>query len=1010
MKSSLLFFLLVFAPWLGFSQLPGMLNYTTYDGLPSDEVFRGLLAKDGYMWFATNDGVCRFDGSEFTTYELTDGLTENTIIDISEDKEGRIWFVGISGKLSYFENEKIFPFESNDLISASKTTVDIPCSGLFMPISKTEIKLSLFSGKTIHIKDKRGTVYLFENNDSIPISNSNDEYLFYVKRHLVNKLAFFVVFDSVPIKVEVTTDESWGHSYSRYLYVEFSDKVVYFYRSKAITIYKNGDYKITKMDVIPMCAIKSVEKGIWIGTFKKGISYYPNSDFEQEPLVHYLDKQFVTSLMYDQNDRGWVSTSYGGVFNIQTLAITNFYKEGRYLENYVSRIVEIEPKTFIFFARNNRVFLSRDIKLPMEELVLDELESQLVYQAKLYGDVVLVATSAGLLEIPLQYFLNPSHPKKGIRRYKFGSIKDFLCKDSILWIGTSRGLFYERDFLNNRKFAPIRVGENQKRIKKIISLPSDNKADSAFSYILYQNMKNLEMLRYIPYREKKLFTNYTTYDQEGKHILNNDILVRDKDQAIFLATKGDGIQIVTDDSLIIFNKESGLLSNTINRLKMPFDTILLAGTNKGLNIIKLSEGKYPKILMSKFITTKDGLKGNEIHDIACYGDRVLVSTNMGISIINIFAVVKMKDIYPVYITDFIVNGKNKPVDTVYCSNLSYFENNIQIKFNALDFHDKAEIKYYYRLIGAEEKGWEEINKNSVVYPELSSGSYVFQVKAKNSYGFSSKNMTSITFEISQVYYQTFLFKFVVILTLILLIGGYLFMFFKERNNILKNKSILDNYQQKSLMRIMNPHFIFNALNSVNSFIVTNKKKDATMYVSEIASLIRQVFNKATDDSISVLDEVTLLDTYLKLEQRRLNDVFDYLIKYDDDLKNNLIPSFMIQVFVENSVWHGLPNKTEKGAFISIVFKKHNKHVLCEIVDNGVGRKTASKTTHRKSRNSEKHGIDIIKQRIDLLNKRYKTEVIKLKMEDLYNEKETKALGTKISLQFPFIIYETIANN
>jgi len=999
MKSvfSLIFLsLLILLSW---AQEPGMKNYTVYDGLPSDEVYRGILASDGYMWFCTDNGVSRFDGETFTNYGIAEGLTENTILDVIEDDDGRIWFVGISGKLSYYEKGIIYKFEANNIITENKTNVDIPSSGLVIPINKHEIQMSFFSGKTIHIKNKTLKKYELSKDDSVSISLPSERYRFYIDRFSADSMRYVVIFDSIPYSVQIRNNGIWGHNTNHHLYIEYDDKVIYFNQKTAITIFRNGEFKITVLDFYPMFAIKSVETGIWIGTYKNGLYYYPDDSFDKNKEIHLLQDQFVTSLMYDQNNRGWVTTSYGGVFNIQSLYITNYYKPGQHPENFTNNIVQLNAETFIYFARNNKVFLSYNFTQPMEELTLDELNDNIVYQAKLHDSSVFAATNEGIIEIPLSFFLKPSHPKKGVKVYRFNTIKDFLFQDSILWIASSRGLYYETEFLSRRHFNPQTAFKSRRRITKTIAYPSDIN-DSVYSYFLVQDLDKLLRVRYKAKVIGDLQINAQTFHSKKNTIAKNDILVRETDKYIFMATKGGGIRIIADDSLVILNTNSNLLSNIINVIKMPYDTILLAGTNKGLNILKLSDEKYPRVLMSKFITTKDGLKGNEIHDIACNKNHVLLATNMGTSLVNIFDVVKMKDSFPILITNFIVNGEKRIVDTSQCIELTHLENNIQIEFNAIDFHDKTNMSYYYRLLGAEKDDWLKINKAGVIYPELTHGSYTFQVKAKNSYGYSSENIASMSFHIQQVFYNSILFRLFIAILFFSIILGYLYLLYLRKTDNLRNKNIFDDYQQKSLMRVMNPHFIFNALNSVNSFIVTNRKKDATMYVSQIASLIRQIFNSATNNTITIDEEMDFLNAYLKLEQRRLKNSFLYVINADDEIKNIHIPSFMIQVFVENSVWHGLPLKIEKGALISVIFKKQGKYVLCEITDNGIGRIAASKIKKEKSNKREKHGIDVIQQRIYLINKRYNTEKISLRIEDRLDKNHENALGTIVKIRFP----------
>ncbi|OYT16015.1 MAG: hypothetical protein B7C24_09915, partial [Bacteroidetes bacterium 4572_77] len=145
-----------------------------------------------------------------------------------------------------------------------------------------------------------------------------------------------------------------------------------------------------------------------------------------------------------------------------------------------------------------------------------------------------------------------------------------------------------------------------------------------------------------------------------------------------------------------------------------------------------------------------------------------------------------------------------------------------------------------------------------------------------------------------------------------------------------------------------------------------RKKEAVFHISQIAILIRQIFQ--------------------------------YVILVKDNLEQEHIPSFMIQIFVENSIWHGFSDKKGKGAMISIVFQKKQDYIVCEVIDNGIGREKAEE--NKKKQRQSKHGIDIIKERIDLLNKRKNKRRIELLVEDLLKPITLDAVGTKVQLWFP----------
>ncbi|MEN8125086.1 MAG: histidine kinase [Bacteroidota bacterium] len=199
---------------------------------------------------------------------------------------------------------------------------------------------------------------------------------------------------------------------------------------------------------------------------------------------------------------------------------------------------------------------------------------------------------------------------------------------------------------------------------------------------------------------------------------------------------------------------------------------------------------------------------------------------------------------------------------------------------------------------------------------------------------------------------------------------------------------------KSLRTQMNPHFIFNALNSVNSFIAQNDERTANRYLTDFSTLMRSVLENSEEDFISLGKEVELLELYLKLEHSRFKDKFDYELIIDDAIEMDQfqIPPMLLQPYVENAVWHGLRYKKEKG-FLKVQLLKIDEETLkIEISDNGIGREksVALKTDYQKKKKSK--GMQNIKQRITILNEMYKDKV-DVFIEDMYDDKT----GTKVVL-------------
>lgn len=197
---------------------------------------------------------------------------------------------------------------------------------------------------------------------------------------------------------------------------------------------------------------------------------------------------------------------------------------------------------------------------------------------------------------------------------------------------------------------------------------------------------------------------------------------------------------------------------------------------------------------------------------------------------------------------------------------------------------------------------------------------------------------------------------------------------------------------KSLRSQMNPHFIFNALNSVNNFIAKSDERSANRYLSEFSTLMRAVLENSEEDFIPLSKEIELIELYTKLEHSRFADKFDYQITVEEniDVAAFDIPPMLLQPYIENAIWHGLRYKEQKG-FLKINLKSKNKDAIeISIIDNGVGRQKSAelKTTHQKKQKSK--GMGNIKKRIDILNDMYKDKV-----DVFIDDYESDGTGTKV---------------
>ncbi|WP_236548061.1 tetratricopeptide repeat-containing sensor histidine kinase [Polaribacter septentrionalilitoris] len=230
-----------------------------------------------------------------------------------------------------------------------------------------------------------------------------------------------------------------------------------------------------------------------------------------------------------------------------------------------------------------------------------------------------------------------------------------------------------------------------------------------------------------------------------------------------------------------------------------------------------------------------------------------------------------------------------------------------------------------------------------------------------------------------------------------LFGGFLLMcllaYFMFRN--IKQQKLTNNLLAlKSMRSQMNPHFIFNALNSVNSFIAVNDERNANRYLSEFSILMRSVLENSDEDFIPLHKEIELLELYVKLEHNRFKEKFEYQIDIDEtiNLEDFSIPPMLLQPYIENAIWHGLRYKKEKGKLEILIHKKDKESVVISIIDDGIGRKKSEELKTKNQLKQKSKGMSTIKNRIAILNDMYK-ERISVSVFDLFENGE----GTKVEL-------------
>jgi sugar lactone lactonase YvrE/anti-sigma regulatory factor (Ser/Thr protein kinase) len=342
------------------------------------------------------------------------------------------------------------------------------------------------------------------------------------------------------------------------------------------------------------------------------------------------------------------------------------------------------------------------------------------------------------------------------------------------------------------------------------------------------------------------------------------------------------------------------------------------------------------------------------------------------------------------LTDSVEGYRRLPVDPV----LKHNQNTLSIAFNGLQFGDNSLLEYSYRLHPLDSVWSTPTASNIVSFYQLAPGSYRFEVRSHIK-GFDWSEPAIFSFIIKKPFWETWWLR----LMIIFMASAIIFLLFRFRLRQLKTKAAIENQlrelEMKALKAQMNPHFIHNALNSIQSLIINHRSDEASHYISKFAKLLRQVLENADKNLISLDKELYSLQLYVDLEKLRMDMDIDYSEQVDENIivSEIKIPPLILQPFVENALWHGLSNKEgDKKIMVSITGKEN--WIICEITDNGVGRKKAAESSKPFPEGSFSKAVTITTQRLADFNQSPATEPVSF--IDLENN--SKPAGTTVIIR------------
>lgn len=520
----------------------------------------------------------------------------------------------------------------------------------------------------------------------------------------------------------------------------------------------------------------------------------------------------------------------------------------------------------------------------------------------------------------------------------------FHRRGDTLWAGCSHS-YLLRYNLSTGEHSPVKILEGMTNVEDICD------GDDGTLWIA---TLGTGVCHYNPYTGEKLF--YTT----AAGLSNNTTycILRDRNGNIWVSTN-DGLSVINPVTGLIrsFGENDGLMIHEFNSDASWVNedgTFILGGVGGAVEFDPAEVLSEPK-----------GMPKQQI-----------IITELEVS-----ALKRVLD-EPVYMTDTVVLRKG--------------DDNFHLSFVVPEYRNPDMTRFRYRL-GGDEANWyyTDHNDRNINFSNLSPGWYDLHIEATDINGSWSNNRL-LTIRVKPYFYQTILFKITLPLFLLTLFSFIAWSVLKQMNQRERQKR--DMLRQQALRAQMNPHFIFNALNSINYFISNNDRLSANRYISDFSKHIRTVLNNMNEDFVRLSVEIDALEDYLKIEHLRFGDKFDYAIKVDQDVKAESfrISPGLIQPFVENAIWHGVMGLSGRKGMITVAVKMNGSGLLCMVEDDGVGRARSEAmkdgTLPKKSR-----GISLATERMKIINNLLLTNY-RITISDLYPDRTET--GTRVEIELP----------
>ena len=991
--------------------------YTTGDGLPGNRIWSITEDENSDLWLACyGNGISRFDGSTFHNYSTADGLVNDNVRKVTYSKKSKGLLIGTVFGFSYFKDSVFTSFNDTSITKRDllQVTDFIDCDSTVYLLTyydnKRFIEFKPYTGKfrylpeyhRFHVRSSFSTKsFITSRNDTI-IS----DWLTGVKIYSAGPVRFIDSIGQVFDMAEDRKQNIWLASWNDGSMTNMKGKGgIYLLKGNRATPYSN---KLGISTQKCWCLYYDRNENLlWIGTLDNGIYLFPMTgvDYFNASDIN-PDHPQLYDIMVDRNKSTWIIAGDKLIRTGRDSAIIKPAIFQRPYENYIQ-------KHFSYYLEPGGSFEFYNEKIKNG---LTGIPNPYIERGKI---------------LPAGSLYNPRIYHELTRKKIIGFEKLFEDNGGNIWVKTNLGIFkIEKRVSENSFFFNAMAADNP------FFVSNDSSVSILLQYELYTfKKKSTELIRLRKnatyssfcgfFQQKNIFWIYNNtegvvkYENEklssfnylkDKIDLSFTSITSDNEENLLVSTNSGKVYIfrTNNDSLNLtgtLSVKDGIIGNDIRWILVDTSSRLWILTNRGLNMADLKKFHDNGICEISYFNDENGFNNIKSTKAIIGTDGKIYSISEGrltrfdpdelIASVSKNCRLQIKKIevnfneYDLSTLSSINKWSGLPENGLV---LPYDKNTLTFYFHLLQFSEPSKTTFSYKLKGMQEN-WTNLSAdNKAVYTKLKPGKYILSFRSMIKSSPENLFESEFSFRINPPWYREWWFITIVLLTMIFF--AYLILrnrFRQIRRNAEIDKKI-ETLKLEALKSQMNPHFIFNAFNSIQKYILNQDIKAALNYMADFAGLIRKTLDNSTKERICLADEISYLKSYLELEQRRVPNL-NYTIDCNDDIDSEgiFIPPMMIQPVVENSILHGIRHKEGEGMIrISFTVSEETCDLICTVEDNGIGRERSMELYRLQGKSYSSMGSQIIKRRADLCG-------VKIIISDL-NAKDSPS-GTMVEFRF-----------